>query len=69
MPAQVKSEFLLALNQVCSERNIDLEVVLETIKQALVAAFRKDKSLSGVVIDLEQFIADIDQSTGEFAVY
>lgn len=69
MPAQIKSEFLLALNQVCSERNIDPDTVLETIKQSLVAAFRKDKSLTGEVVDLEQYIADIDQSTGEFAVF
>lgn len=69
MPAQIKSEFLLALNQVCAERNIDPEVVVETIKQALVAAFRKDKSLSGEIVDLENFLADIDPNTGEFAVY
>jgi len=38
----VKSEFLLALNQVATERNIPVEDVLSSIEQALVAAYKKE---------------------------
>ena len=45
----VRSEFALALNQVCSERAIDPSVVLESIKAAIAAAYRKDLVTSGRV--------------------
>ena len=40
--AIVRSEFALALNQVASERGIDPKVVLESIEQAILAAYHKD---------------------------
>ena len=36
------SEFNAALAQVASERGLDPAVVMETIKQAILAAFKKD---------------------------
>ena len=39
---QARTEFASALNQVCVERGLDSEIVLQTIKAAIVAAFRKD---------------------------
>src|SRR3989337_260454 len=42
MAIQARTEFASALNQVCSERGIEPEVVLESIKQAILAAYRKD---------------------------
>jgi N utilization substance protein A len=41
-PIQARTEFASALNQVCSERGIDPEVVLDTIRSAILAAYRKD---------------------------
>ena len=37
MPAVQRSEFLLALNQVANERGVDVEVVLDTVKNAILA--------------------------------
>jgi len=37
MPATVRSEFALALNQVAAERGIDPTVVLDTIKAAILS--------------------------------
>lgn len=37
-----RTEFSSALSQVAHERNLDPQIVVETIKQAIVAAFRKD---------------------------
>ena len=36
------SEFNAALAQVASERGLDPKIVIETIKQAIMAAFKKD---------------------------
>lgn len=69
MPAQVRSEFLLALNQVASERNISLETIIATIEDALVMAYRKDRSLAGEVVDPELYMAVIDPDSGEAAIF
>lgn len=61
MPATVKSEFSLALNQVATERGIDPNVVLETIKAAILAAYRKDYGND----DLESLFVELNASTGE----
>lgn len=69
MPAQVRSEFTLALNQICSERGLDTDVVLDTIKQSLLTAYRKDRSFANENVDIEKILADIDQHSGEFAIF
>lgn len=56
-----RSEFALALNQVASERGVDSSVVLETIKTAILAAYRKDHGGD----ESEEFIVDLNQDTGE----
>jgi transcription termination/antitermination protein NusA len=61
MPAIQRSEFALALNQVSNERGLDPEVVLETVKNAILAAYRKDHP----DIVVEEFIAELDSNTGE----
>lgn len=69
MPAQVRSEFLLALNQVASERNISLDTIIKTIEDALVMAYRKDRSLAGELVDPELYMAEINQESGEAAIF
>lgn len=64
MPAIVRSEFALALHQVATERGIDVNVVLETIQAAIVAAYRKDYGAD----DIEQVTVDLDSNTGEARV-
>lgn len=64
MPAIVRSEFALALHQVATERGIDITVVLETIKAAILAAYRKDYGLD----ELEQMTVDLNPDTGEARV-
>jgi N utilization substance protein A len=61
MPATVRSEFSLALNQVATERGIDPVVVLETIKAAILAAFRKDYGME----DLELLTVELNPDNGE----
>ena len=64
MPAIVHSEFSLALNQVATERGINPEVVLETIKVAILAAYRKDYGEQ----ELDQLDVFINPDTGEAKV-
>ena len=61
MPAVVRSEFALALNQVATERGIDPSVVLDTIKAAILAAYRKDYGVE----ELELLIVDVNPDSGE----
>lgn len=65
MPATVRSEFALALNQVATERGIDPDVVLDTIKAAILAAYRKDYSGQ----DIEDIEITIDPNSGEAKVF
>lgn len=43
---QVKSEFMLALNQICAERGIDPKMVIDAIKTAILAALKRDLGLA-----------------------
>ncbi len=61
MPAIVRTEFALALNQVCTERGIDPNVVLETIKAAILAAYRKDFGEE----EIEKLEIQVDSNSGE----
>lgn len=61
MPAVQRSEFALALNQVATERGVDVSVVLDTVKNAILAAFRKDHP--GIIV--EEYSATLDPNTGE----
>ncbi len=61
MPAIQRSEFALALNQVSNERGLDPEVILEAVRNAILAAYRKDHPES----ELEEFTALLDANTGE----
>lgn len=61
MPAIQRTEFALALNQVAAERGVTVEVVLETVKNAILAAYRKDHP----GIEVEEYEADLDPNTGE----
>lgn len=56
----IKSEFFLALNQVASERGISIEDVLNSIQEAVLAAYKKDYGEAE-----GQFEAVIDKNSGE----
>ena len=61
MPALQRSEFALALNQVANERGVDVSVVMETVRNAILAAYKKDNP----DIEIEEYTAELDQNTGE----
>lgn len=64
--SSARTEFAAALNQICSERGIEPEVVLDTIKSAILAALRKDEPeiFADTEVPEELFQVDIDPITG-----
>jgi N utilization substance protein A len=57
------SEFMLALTQLCNEKNISKEVVIAAIEQALVSAYRRNFG------NTQNIIAQIHQETGEAHIF
>lgn len=62
MAIQARTEFASALNQVCSERGLEPEVVIDSIKQAILAAYRKDYG------EPEGIEIDLNANTGEVSL-
>ena len=71
-PIMARTEFAAALNQICTERGIEPQAVLESLKQALIAAYRKDypDQYEDTVEDEEnEPIVELAKDTGEFKIY
>ncbi|MGE5042447.1 MAG: transcription termination factor NusA [Candidatus Levyibacteriota bacterium] len=58
-----RSEFALALNQIASERGVDPAVIIETMKGAILAAYRKDNPTPEEEEIL--YTVDLNENTGE----
>ena len=69
--AQARTEFAAALNQIASEKGVDTEVVLDAIRQAALAAYKKDLMLRNEPIpdNFEQFTSKVDPLSGEISVF
>ncbi len=65
--SQTKSEFALALNQICAERGIDPTVVIDSIKQAILAALKRDLGLEDE-IELTGYTVNVNEETGAITV-
>ncbi len=60
----MQSQFLAAINQLCDEKNIPKDTVIETIKAALRAAYKKDYGTKDQEVDVE-----LDDNSGLATVY
>ena len=60
---QMKNDFIIAINQVCSERQLSKEVVLQAIEAALLSAYKRDFGSA------QNIVARIDPETGRAQVY
>lgn len=61
----MKSEFLLAFNQICAERNLPREVVLEAVRTAFVSAYRRNVGAPST----QNITAQIDPETGRTYIF
>ena len=59
----MKSDFIRAINQVCAERGLSEEVVLEAVEQALVSAYKRDSG------GLANVTAKIDPDSGQVRIF
>jgi N utilization substance protein A len=59
----MKTDFIRAINQVCAERGLTVEVVVEALEQALVSAYKRD------IGPYQHLDAKIDPSTGEVKMF
>jgi len=61
----MKSEFILAFNEICEQRGLPKEDVFDALKTALASAYRRDMNVSNT----QQVIAEIDARTGDPTIY
>lgn len=61
----MKSEFILAFNEICEQRGLAKEEVFEALKTALISAYRRDTNIS----TQQDVSVDIDPRTGEPTIY
>lgn len=69
--AQARTEFAAALNQIASEKGVEVEVVLDAIRVAALAAYKKDLMLRNEPIpeDFEEFTSTVDPASGEISIF
>jgi len=60
----MQTQFIAAINQICDEKNIPRDSVIETIKAALRTAYRKDYGNKEQEVDV-----DLDDKSGMATVY
>lgn len=64
-----RTEFAQALRAIASERKLDVDVILDTIKQAIVAAYKRDAKESEEEIEGLVFDVELDPVTGGAKVF
>lgn len=70
-PIMARTEFAAALNQICTERGIEPQAVLDSLKHALIAAFRKDypDQYEEATQEDQELTVELTQDTGEFKIF
>src|SRR3989304_6220627 len=64
-----RTEFAQALRAIASERGLDASVILETIKQAKVAAYRRDAKERGEDTEELEFDVVLNPTNGEAKIF
>lgn len=64
-----RTEFAQALKAIATERGLDAAVILDTIKQAIIAAHRRDARERGEDTENFDFDAEIDPVNGETKIF
>ena len=64
-----RTEFAQALKAIATERGLDPAVILDTIKQAIIAAYRRDARERGEETEEYDFDVEINPTNGEARVF
>ncbi len=69
-PLTARTEFAAAVNQLATERGVEPEVVIETIKTAILAAYKRDARETGEILDdTWNYEVTLDPATGAAQVW
>jgi len=60
----MKSDFIIALTQLASERNLPKEIVLSAIEAALISAYKRDSNAAG-----QEISVTLDPSSGKVSLF
>lgn len=64
-----RTEFAQALHAISQERGLDPSVILDTIKQAIIAAYKRDAREQGVDTETFDYEVKLDSGNGEARVF
>lgn len=65
-----KTEFSAAIAQIAGERKIDAQLILDSIEDGLIAAYKRDQKEKNLEISEDSvFMVDLDADSGSFHVY
>ena len=64
-----RTEFAQALRAVATERGLDANIIIETIKQAIIAAYKRDARERGEEVEESEFEVEINPVNGEAKVF
>src|SRR4030065_1643158 len=64
-----RTEFAQALKAVATERGLDIDVILETIKQAIIAAYKRDARDRGEEVEELVYEVELDPVSGEAKIF
>lgn len=64
--AQPRTDFALAIKQICAERGIEEDIIFESIEHAMLAALRRDYEIQEE--ELEAYEAKINKENGEVKI-
>lgn len=69
MQQTARNEFTQALKALTQERGLDVEVILGLLREAYVAAYKRDARDRGEEVDLNEYEAVIDEGNGEARIF
>ncbi|HJX45698.1 MAG TPA: transcription termination factor NusA [Patescibacteria group bacterium] len=64
-----RTEFAQALKAIATERGLNPDVIIDTIKQAIIAAYKRDARDQGEEVDTMDFDVEMDSVNGEAKVF
>lgn len=64
-----RTEFAQALKAIATERGLNTDVILDTIKQAIIAAYRRDAREHGDETEDQEFDVELNPGNGEARVF
>lgn len=69
MPAQTaRTEFAQALKAVATQTGLDVAVIIEKVKEAVLAAYKRDAKEEGVDVDSFEYEVQVHPVTGEMKI-